>query len=563
MKKYWKLIENNCRINEYWHYVLVISVLLTLNINIGYSQLTEQARINGNFQMDAMLYNSDSLLGAPEVSEKILSNSFLNINYYKANFSAGLRYEAYLNTLSGFNKKNDGTGIPYYFLRYKKDNLDITIGSFYEQFGNGLTLRAYENWNLGYDNNIRGVRLKYNLLKGIYLTGLIGKQRVYFDQGPGIVRGLDGEIFLNDIIKGLSDKALQINIGGSFVSKYQEDNDPLYNLPENVGISSGRINIGYKAFQLSSEFAYKINDPSLNNNFIYKNGNALIINAIYSQKGLGININARRVDNMNFRSDRSASLNDLNINYIPANSRNFAYSLPGMYPYGTQMNGEEGLQAEIMYHFSKDKYPIGKYGMDLRLNYSRIHNIDMQALNDSTAIGQNGTEGYFSDFFKLSDELFFQDINVELEKRISKKLKTILVYQNLIYNKLVIEGKGEMIYANTIVGDISYKFKPGNNLRLELQHLSTRQDKGNWMMGMLEYSISPNWFFSIADQYNYGNENSDKRFHYINASVIYVKNASRFFFSYGKQREGVYCTGGVCRYYPAVNGFSLSVTSRF
>lgn len=543
--------------------ILFISGLFLISFYKLASQDLNQAKINGNFQMDARLYNSDTLIGAPPVAEKLLSNSFLNINYYQGNLSAGFRYEAYLNTLTGYNKKNDGSGFPYYYVSYKKDELEVTAGCFYEQFGNGLSLRTYEDWGLGYDNNIRGIRLKYNLFKGIYLTGLIGKQRLYFEEGPGIVRGFDAEVFLNETIKSLSEKPLQISLGGSFVSKFQRDIDPLYNLPENVGTLAGRFSMFYKAFQLSGEYAYKINDPSVNNNYIYKNGNALVINAGYSNNGLGIMFSVKAYDNMSFRSDRNASLNDLNINYLPANSRNLTYSLPSMYPYGTQANGEIGIQADIIYNIKKGSVLGGKYGTNLRLNFSRINNIDKKALNDTIAIGQNGTMGYYSGFFNISDEIFFQEINFEIEKRINKKLKVILMYQNLIYNKFIIEGKGDMIYANVLVADISIRIKPRNTIRFEIQNLSTDQDKANWGMGLIEYSISPKWFFSISDQYNYGNEEKDQQLHYINGSVTYVKNATRIQFGYGRQREGIYCTGGVCRYVPALNGFSLSLTSRF
>jgi len=32
---------------------------------------------------------------------------------------------------------------------------------------------------------------------------------------------------------------------------------------------------------------------------------------------------------------------------------------------------------------------------------------------------------------------------------------------------------------------------------------------------------------------------------------------------YGKQREGIFCVGGVCRNVPASNGVTLTITSSF
>ena len=44
-----------------------------------------------------------------------------------------------------------------------------------------------------------GIKLKYNTNKGITLKGFVGQQRYFFEYGEGIVRGLDGEIFLNQL----------------------------------------------------------------------------------------------------------------------------------------------------------------------------------------------------------------------------------------------------------------------------------------------------------------------------------------------------------------------------
>ncbi|MEY4594149.1 MAG: hypothetical protein RIQ47_559 [Bacteroidota bacterium] len=118
--------------------------------------------IHGNLQIDAQLYRPDSAIGAPDVPEQMLFNGFTNFIYEKDNFSAGLRYEAYLNPILGYDPRYEGYGIPFRFLTYRKNELEITAGNFYEQFGMGMALRAYNEWGLGFDNSIDGLRLKYN-----------------------------------------------------------------------------------------------------------------------------------------------------------------------------------------------------------------------------------------------------------------------------------------------------------------------------------------------------------------------------------------------------------------
>ena len=89
------------------------------------------------------------------------------------------------------------------------------------------------------------------------------------------------------------------------------------------------------------------------------------------------------------------------------------------------------------------------------------------------------------------------------------------------------------------------------------------EDQGNWATALVEYTISPSWFFAVLDQFNYGNQEAEKRIHYLFGSVGYIHNANRFSISYGRQRAGIFCVGGVCRVVPASNGLTFSMTSTF
>lgn len=520
-------------------------------------------RLSGNFQLNAQVYRPDSLIGAPKVDEKLLSDSYANFRYDLGSFSAGFRYEGYLNTLQGLDPKFDGVGIPYLFADYQTEDLGFTVGSFYEQFGSGLILRAWEDKDLGVDNSLNGVRVRSTPLPGIRLTGLVGKQRHFFGLGPGLVRAFDAEVVLNDLVEAWNEKAIRLTLGGSFVSKYQKDKDPIYKLPENVGAWAPRVQLSRGGFTMSAEYAGKINDPSADNNFIYKSGQSMLLNASYSVQRLGINVTAKRVDNMSFRSDRTENLNKLVINYLPAISKNQIYSLMNLYPYSSQPNGEMGLQAEVSYQIKKGSKLGGKYGTQIGLNFSAANSILRNAINDTTPIGKNGTLGYSSPFFKIGDDVYFRDLNIELSRKFSPKLKVILIGQHVVYNQLVMEGKGSMVTANVAVADLTWKPTDEQAVRVELQGLWTKQDKGNWAMVMAEYSISPHWFFAVTDQWNYGNADLHQRVHYLYGSIAYARNANRIQVSYGKQREGILCVGGVCRNVPAMNGLTVIISTSF
>lgn len=537
----------------------LLTAVLAANSAISQNS-SSYGEIHGNVQIDAQYYQADSSIGAPPVPEKMLSNGFANILYNKGNFNAGFRYEHYLNVMQGIDSRYKGTGIPYRFASYSTDQLEITIGNYYEQFGSGLALRIYEERGLGIDNTLDGVRAKYSPYKGIYLKGLIGKQRFFFQQGPGIVRGFDGEVNLNETFIKLSDSKFRLILGGSFVSKFQSDQNPNLILPENVGLSAGRFNVAYGDFSLYGEYAYKINDPNYDNGYIYKYGDAILLQATYSKKGMGISLGAKRIDNIFMKSNRDQEGNFLTVNFNPTLNKQHTYGLMAFYPYASQNNGEICFQGEFMYKFKKESALGGKYGTDISVNYSNSFSLDTTRINDTLHL-----IGYESNYFGIGNQVYFQDFNFEIQKKFSKKWKATFIYSYQVYNIDVIQGKPgyNNISSHINVLDVSYIYKDERALRTELQHLFTDQDMKNWAQGLVEWTLGEHLFMAVMDQWNYGNYDKEKRYHYFNASVGYIKNTNRFTLGYGKQRAGIFCVGGVCRYVPASNGITFSLLSSF
>ena len=536
--------------------ILFFALLIPL---AGVAQNEEvRGRLSGNFNMEAWYYFKDTVIGTTVPPEKTLMNAYANFRYEYGNFTAGLRYEGYLNTLQGFEKNNDGSGIPYRFLSYKKEDLEFTVGNFYEQFGNGMVLRAWEDKNLGYDNAFEGINVKYKPYRGVYLKALYGKQRVYFDLGEGIVRGVDGEVNINELLDSLSDAKSRLVIGGSLVSKYQKDENVQYNLPENVAAYAVRANFQHGLYALKVEYARKINDPSADNGMIYKIGQALLVNTSWSVGSFGGMLSGKWVDNMSYRSDYRAVDKNLLINYLPSITQNHTYSLIAMYPYATQLVGEAGFQGELFYRFKKKTIVGGKYGTLIAFNYYPIHNIKRK-----TDGLENDTLGYADQFLSISDELLYDDFNIRIERKLSSKLKAILIGQSVSYNKQVIEGKGGMVYSKAAVLDLSYKLKPRHTVKLEQQLLFTEQDRGDWYSVMVEYTVSPHWFFSVMNQYNYGNDDKDMRVNYYTLSMGYNNSGTRVQLNFGKQREGVVCVGGVCRQVPSAYGAYVTLSTTF
>ena len=555
--------------------VLIIQVL---------SYVTFAQQISGDFNLNMQSYQEDLKIGAVEADEVVLNNAYLNLNFTKGDFSTGIRYESYLNALADYDPEFKGNGVIYRYATYKAGNLEITAGNYYEQLGSGLIFRSYEDKGLGIDNAMDGFRLKYQPFMGLYLKTFIGKSRTHFSYADGIFRGADAEININELTDLESNT--NINIGGSFVSRYQERSNLLFNLPQNVSAFSGRVDLMNGGWNYNLEYAYKINDPGnslIAENMNYASGNAFVQNITYSQRGLGISAEIHRVDNMTFKSDRDKSGKAYLINYIPTLTKPHTYTLLALYPCATQSEGEFGMQFDFFYKIKKNTFLGGKYGTKINANYSRIN-----GLNGGNSFLNDNLEHVPMLFSIKGEELYFEDINLEINKKINSKLNTNFVFANQTYNRDFLEGKvtGDygVLNSTIFVGDISYKINEEHTLRMELQTLFSNQLKnykedcdcsggyengmgepaeGDWSMALIEYTISPNWFFTIQDMYNHGHELSKKQLHYVNVALGFLKGANRFEIGYGKKREGIFCVGGICKAVPSSNGFSLNISSSF
>ena len=560
-----------------------ISLLFLFPVVAISQDLLKGSEVHGSMQADASYYLTDPKTGITDstlAGKLIRMNAFTEVNYSLGNFTAGMRFEAYLPPLIGYDAQYNGVGVPYWYVNYKNDYIDVTAGNFYEQFGYGMMLRTYQEWTLGFDNSLRGLRVKVMPTRGITFKGVYGVQRNYWepykDYNRGIVKGFDADFYLNDIFKSLNDAKVKLTLGGSFVSDYQQGTTKdiassgkilTLKLPENVSNYGGRFNLNIGDFNWFTEYAHKINDPNALNNYIYKNGDGLFTNLSFSRPGIGISLMSKWIDNMSYKSDRSVTNNMLSINYLPAITKEHTYALPSMYPYSTQPDGEVGISGTITLHFAKNSALGGKTGLSIAANFSQVNGIKKSPVNDTIYIGQIGTLGYKSTFYGVSNEVYYQDANVEVTKKFNKKWKGIFTYLYQTYNKDVVEshapGDYGTIYSQIGVADIEWKITRIHTLRWEVQGLWTKQDKGNWAAGLVEFTISPAWFVSLMDQYNYGNSNTSQRLNYYTLAAGYTYHSTRISVSYGRQREGIICVGGVCRYVPATNGLTLTMTSSF
>lgn len=533
--------------------------------------------LKGSIQSDVLIPQEDEKIKTGTYDDWALTNTYAELQLLNKYVTAGARLEFLEYPLPGFEKDFKGWGVPYFYITGKYKKIELTAGDFYDQFGSGFIFRTYEERSLGIDNSLRGGRIVVQPFKGVNLKLLGGQQRRYWHHNDSWVYGGDLELSIDQWSKRMRESNTYLMLGASFISKNEGDEnilkfqptgefDEFYtpilgayrlNLPKNVGAFDVRAQLQKGNYNFLAEYARKGQDPSFDNGYIYRQGSAFMLSGSYSKRGMSLLLQAKRSEDMAYRSARSVNGTSSFINHLPAFSMQQTYTLAALYPYATQNAlGEWAFQAEAGYNFKRKTALGGKYGTNVKVNFSHIRAIDKTPV---AADDVKGTKGYTSKFFKMGDETYYQDINIQIEKKLTKQFKLNLMYMNQRYNKTVVEGEGGMIKSNIAIVEGKYQFNRKFTLRGEVQYLNTQQDEGDWWFGLLELSVLPSFMFTISDMYNAG----ETDIHYYMASACYTHKAHRLQVGYGKTRAGYNCSGGVCRFVPASKGVQVSYNFNF
>ncbi len=337
----------------------------------------EKSFLHGSVQSDVLIPEEDKDINTGSYDDWGLTNTYVDLNLMSKNVEAGARLEFTEYPLPGFENDFQGWGVPHIYIK---------------------GIRTYEERSLGIDNALRGARLNVTALKGVQFKVLGGLQRRYWDWKHGAwVGGADLEVNLEQYCRGIQDKGITWMVGASGVLKQEGDEDILVsgtnyrlNLPRSVGAFDVRSRFQKGDYSVMAEYAWKSQDPSFDNGYIYRRGECL--------------------------DERSMNGISAFVNNMPAFAYQHTYALPALYPYATQAaDGEWAFQGEFGYTFKRRTPLGGKYGTKLKLNVSHIRGLGKDPV--ATFHGETmGTDGYKTKFFKM-DGLYYQDINVQLEKK--------------------------------------------------------------------------------------------------------------------------------------------------
>ena len=523
--------------------------------------------LSGSFETNTIYYVEDSKTGAVVPHNSYGSNNFLKLDYQLGRFSAGVQLEYYPHPLvgtpmQGYEYVMEGFSINNLtekYISWTDRNYSVTVGDFYEQFGSGLILRAWEDRALGFNNSLGGARVTFNIKDIVEGKVLYAFPRFNLGYLSTQIAGGDLSFSLSNAI-GLLDHRLSLE--GSIVNRhfknlpswyteYRDDYD--FDLSKNVISYSGRVNYEYRGLSAKFEYVGKSKDVYLDNmtgEEVFKRGDAQLFEIGYTGSNYAVMAQFRRLNYMQsqlYRPDGgSGSLGLLpgnTINYIPALSPQHTYMLAGLDPNSPQQNGEIGGQIDAFYTFRRGTAIGGKRGLKIHATYARYYSI-------------NGTMS------KPGTNFYYRDFSFDIDKSWNSKLRTVLFVS---LQKNAMHGGEDVIRQNVFVADVTYKFTPKFSLRAELQYLyaphaeGSKEVDGDWVAGLLEASFAPKWSIFVQDMYNHGGS----EINYYSAGASFTHSFIRIALSYGRNRAGYICSGGVCREMPAYTGGNLAMTLTF
>ena len=508
---------------------------------------------------------------------RIASNDYLKLDYYKDRLYAGMQLEGYFPSLVGYPVSESVMSLSNLYVSWRDKSYSVTAGTFYEQLGSGLLFRSWEDRMLGLNNAMLGARATYNFndllavraFWGIPRLGkvndnasLMGFERKFFGLGlaDGVnVAAADFSLALSNLI-GMD--AASLYLEGSLLNKHEQAREALVAAgcrTNNLGWS-GRVNFDMDGFFVKGEYVNAgkqiLNVADVLYGGKIENGNAQLVEFGYNGRGLGLTVTGRRMDRMNQKiytytdSHLGYSSAANMLSYRPAMCTQYTYMLTTLNPYSCEIGdkviraGEMGGQIDAFYNFRRGTKLGGKRGMKVHANFSTYYGLD--------------SEGKFS-----ADDFLFRDFSFDVEKQWTKKFKSVLLYSLQDYNSINTSNGQYIGLSHVVVADLLYKWTPTVSTRMELQYLSTKEAQGDWLAGLFEFNLAPHWSVFASDMWNHGNIEESMRLHYYNAGLSFTIEHLRISAGYGRYKAGFICSGGVCRAIPAYTGANLSLTASF
>ncbi len=531
---------------------------------------------NSYYAPDKKLEDIGLVLPEKRVRGDFGSNDYLKVDYNIGRFSAGVQVDGYLPAMYGYDfydySQRDSKLNMFLtkYVQWEDANWGVRLGDIYDQFGNGLIFRAYEDRALAFNNSLAGARAYYNFNNMVNVKVVAGMPRLYDMRSKTAIWGADLSLSFSEML-GWYDGLVVLE--ASYVGRHQDVASEYLakGVEGNVlNMASGRFNVEAKGFSFRFETVAKLNNDIYNPMYDAAKGNATTIDLGYTKGRFSASASFRRQENMTtFIEYRPMGIGGGNtMTYLPLLTRQHTYSLANLNPYrgsSVHTGGEVGGQIDLYYSLRNPK-ARGKY-WNFHINYSMFNTVDHK--NSMTGLDMEGRNVWI-------------DFNFDVERQWNKQLKTTFLYSFQRWDEEINHydaAHSHYCRSHIFVGDVTYKINKKHSMRFELQYLASEDYEGDWVAATIEYNLAPKFSFYVSDMWNcekmqdgaYGNyfmnvntyEYQHELLHYYQVGASFTHNSLRAQLSYGRNRAGYVCSGGVCRFQPAYTGVNLALTLSF
>jgi len=462
---------------------------------------------------------------------EILEN-WLNLDYNKNIFSAGLRFEVFQPNdpdPSVSRGKVKYADIAYKYIAVDigdvEEGLNITVGNFYKLFGRGLILKSYEDRNIRIDNNLIGVKVEANY-KSFTLAALSGSAANSNNLREDILHAVDLQYIGFDVVK----------LGTTLASNLS----PIEGAARTT-LASLRIQPSYWNFDGYAEYGFKSNkdvQSQVFNDDEWKIGEAFYGSLNFYYDVFSIVGEYKYYDNYAFTSSDGT----IYYNTAPSLRKEYTYVLLNRHPSPLDQSNEEGYALELNYNFSDETSLIANYGITNTLPtssyYQKVNDLSLPIATQLEEIYLQATHGWSESFTSILAFGYNEELSTNT-KNFTPILENKFYFDDINTIKLVLEHQqtenlstDEKYYDDVI--NVEYLRSPNFSVAVVAELQTKEPEAGN--------VVRKFWGF-IQFGYKLGN--------HTDLSLLV-----------GTRQAGNICIGGICRYEPAFQGVEIKMFTR-
>jgi hypothetical protein len=463
-----------------------------------------------------------------DLEREVLEN-WLNMDYIKGVFSAGLRFDIFQPndpdpSISRGKEKQAKIDFIYFGagIGNMKESLDLVVGNYYALVGRGMIIKSYEDRNIRIDNNLLGLKV-VGRYKGFIITALSGMPENSQAERKDILHLADLEY---RYIKWLK-------IGGTYAS----------NLPPVDGLARTdmaalRLIPSFWNIDMYAEYGIKMNSDIEKSKF--NNSESLIGKGFYGNLNFYLGP-ISLLGEYKYYDNFSFTTNDGTVNYNtpPSVRLEYAYMLPNRHPSPLDVNNEEGYQMAAGYSIDSETYLNAAYTMTKSLSADSY----FQRIND----------------FNVSVSTQLKEFYFQAQHDWSSSLTTIAAFS---YNEELATNTKNI----TPIIEAKYYFENINTIKAVFEHQhstnKTTDEQHYTDVLSLEYLRSPNFSVALVAELETKEPETGhivrKFFGFIQAGYK-IGNHTDLSILAGTRQAGNICIGGVCRFEPEFRGVEVKV----